>query len=48
MKSKIKSLYKDNHGFSLVELIVVIAILIVLLTQLIPAVVGQVSHIRIP
>ncbi|MBQ8940961.1 MAG: prepilin-type N-terminal cleavage/methylation domain-containing protein [Firmicutes bacterium] len=42
MKKKIKSLLKNNRGFSLVELIVVIAILIVLMSQLIPAVISYI------
>ncbi len=44
MKKRINSLLKNNHGFSLVELIVVIAILVVLMSQLIPAVVGYVKR----
>ena len=46
MKKTLKSLKKDQKGFTLVEIIVVLVILAILATALIPAMTGFIDEAR--
>lgn len=46
MLQNLRKKLKDNKGFSLVELIVVIAIMVILIALLVPQVTGQISKAR--